>query len=87
MKTAEKPCRIGWRTHPEGYEVITYYRDGDISIYEAGNHPQESSTYIPSTDLHAVSPERLEEWAKQTAYETAVECGLPESAVFHDDEE
>jgi hypothetical protein len=85
----KKPHSIGWSVDKDGrgYTVNTYLDNGDRDVYQSGNNPRDSQSWLPADHPDAESVETLERYAKQTAAETAAELELSESAIFKDDPE
>jgi hypothetical protein len=52
---------ITWKINDEGdgYEVWTYFKNGDHDLYCAGNHPDISDAYLPTSDPRALDRRTL----------------------------
>jgi hypothetical protein len=82
-KTARTVTSIAWRIN-DGYEVRTYFADGDCDLYCADNQPDISDAYLPTSHPRALGRRTLWRLARQTALERAASLGVSASLVFEE---
>jgi hypothetical protein len=85
-KKAANATHILYDAGPTSYTVRVMRGNSTIDEYNGGNSPFDSTSQFNRTNDDAIEYRRLLELAEQTAKEYAVEYGVPENMIDHDED-